>query len=201
MKFQLLILLFAVAFNLQAQTVEEPKTIFGNKKMHFGYFVNPSFQLGKIAGPTAVMPGIGAGVILNNKISLGLTYKYILTENTPDKETDNRLYLDQKYMGIKGEYSVLPNKVFHLNFPLEVGVGETEMDVKDSYENSRNTLTNDAWFAYLEPGVALEVNVWRYIKVNVTGSYRFISDVTFRNLSEKDFSGLNFSTGLKIGIF
>jgi hypothetical protein len=202
MKIQLIIILIALGLNVNAQTGAEAKTVFGNKKSHIGYFVNPSCQFGKIAGPYAVMPGIGAGISLNEKINIGLNYKYIATENTPTGEVDNSLYLDQRYFGFKGECSIFPAKAVHLNFPVEAGFGETELDVKDSYENNHLIApSDDAWFGYLEPGIAIEINLWKYLKLNFSTSYRLVSNVTFRNLTEKDFRGLNYSTSIKIGIF
>jgi hypothetical protein len=90
----------------------------------------------------------------------------------------------------------------HLNFPLEIGAGEIELDLKDSYENDQVIIpSEDAWFAYLEPGVAVEINLQKFIKLNLSAGYRFVSDVTFRNISEKDLKGFTFTTGLKIGLF
>jgi hypothetical protein len=195
-----IILFCAAAINVTAQQEEETKTLFGSGKPHIGYFVIPSCQTGEIAGSIAVLPGVGVGIILNNKISLGINYRFITTENTPVSETDTRLYLDQQYAGCKGEYSLFPEKVAHLNFQLEAGVGHTEFDLKDGYESGDVPLS-DASFAYLEPGAALEINLWKYLKLDIGAGYRFISDVTFSNLTEKDFKGFTCTVGLKIGIF
>ena len=87
-------------------------------------------------------------------------------------------------------------------FPFEIGTGEIELDLKDSYENDQIIIpSGDAWFAYLEPGVAVEINLQKFIKLNLSAGYRFVSDVTFRNISEKDLKGFTFTTGLKIGLF
>ena len=200
-KAKLLLLFFTIAVTTIAQINESTKTVFGSGKPDIGYFIIPSCQVGEIAGNTAILPGIGAGVVLNDRLYLGINFKYIATENTPEGETDNRLYLDQRYGGVRFEYAVQPEKVIHFNFPIEFGVGETELDLKDSYENGGLVPTDDAWFAYLEPGVALEINLHKYIKLNISGGYRFISNVTFRNLTEKNLGGITCSAGLKIGIF
>jgi hypothetical protein len=201
MKIKLIIILSAIVLNITAQTNEEAKTIFGNGKPHIGYFINPSCQFGKFAGTNAVIPGIGAGIILNNKYSLNILYKLTVTENTPAGEV-NQLYLHGQWFGLKAEYSFKPEGKVHLNFPLEIGTGEIELDLKDSYENDRISIpSGEAWFAYLEPGVAVEINLQKYIKLNISAGYKFISDVTFRNISEKDLKGFTFTTGLKIGLF
>jgi hypothetical protein len=202
MKIKLIVILSTVMLNSAAQTNEEVKTLFGNRGIHIGYFITPSCQFGAIAGSTAVIPGIGAGIILNNKISLDVKYKYIANENTPEGEDDDRFYLDEQWFGIRGEYILKPEKAVHLSFPLEVGVGELELDLKDSYEDLQVVIpSGDVWFANLEPGVALEINLWKYMRLNITAGYRFVSDVTFRNLSEKDLMGFTFSSTIKIGIF
>ncbi len=201
MKIKLIIILSAVVINITAQTNEEAKTLFGNGKPHIGYFINPSCQFGNFAGTNAVIPGIGAGVILNKKYSLNILYKLTVTESTPAGEA-NQLYLHGQWFGFKAEYSLKPEGMVHLNFPLEIGAGEIELDLKDSYENDQVFIpSGDAWFAYLEPGVAVEINLQKFIKLNLSAGYRFVSDVTFRNISEKDLKGFTFTTGLKIGLF
>ena len=195
-----IILFCFLAIQVAAQQTEGPKTLFGNGKPHLGYFVSPSCQFGEIAGSTAVLPGIGAGIVLNNKISLGINYKFIVTENTPVGETDENLYLDQLYGGVRCEYSLFPEKLAHFNFQLEGGIGHTELDLKDSYETG-NIPLNDASYAYLEPGAALEINLWKYLKFDLGAGYRFVSSIKFNELTENDFKGLTYSLGLKIGIF
>ena len=200
-KVKLLLLFFTVTVTTPALTNEKAKTFFGNGKQEIGYFVSPSCQFGNIAGSTAILPGLGAGIVINKNIYLGMNYKFIASENTPEGEPDNRLYLDQRYYGLKFEYAIQSGKVVHLNFPIELGAGETELDLKDSYEDQGLVPTDDAWFAYVEPGVALEINLHKYIKLNIVCVYRFISNLSFRNLTEKNLAGITYSAGLKIGIF
>jgi hypothetical protein len=196
----LLLVFCVVALNLNAQSDENPKTIFGNGTPDMGYFIRPTCSFGKIAGTTAVLPGVGMGIILNNKLSLSLNYKLIVTENTPVGEADTRLYLDQQYFGLKCEYSIFPISPVHANFYLDSGVGHTELDLKDAFEFDYYDQT-DASFGYLEPGAAIELNIWKYIRMDFGAGYRFASKVTYRSLTEKNLVGVNYFVGLKIGIF
>ena len=202
MKFNILILFCVLSMTLTAQTNEEAKTIFGGSKPHLGYFVSPFVQVGKIAGSTAVLPGINAGVIFNNRLTVGASYKFIITENTPVGEADDRLYLDQFYAGLKVEYSIFPTKPVHLNLFLETGLGHTELDLKDAYEfdHFEGSGTNASFF-YAEPGAAIELNLWKYLKLDIGAGYRFASAVTYRSITEKNIMGFSFSGGLKIGLF
>ena len=202
MRIKIIILLSSIVLNLTAQTSKEVKTLIGTGTPRIGYFITPFCQFGSIAGSPAVIPGVGAGIVFNNNISMDLRYKFIATENTPVGDVDNRLYLDGQWFGIKGEFSLKPENAFHVNFFLEAGTGEIELDLKDSYENQQVLIpSEDAWFANLEPGVALEINLWKYLKLNLAAGYRFVSDVTFRNLSQRDLMGFTYSAALKIGIF
>jgi hypothetical protein len=202
MRIKLIIILSSIVLNLTAQTGKEVKTLIGTGTPRIGYFITPFCQFGSIAGSTAVIPGVGAGIVFNNNISLDLRYKFIATENTPVGEVNYRLYLDGQWFGIKSEFSLKPENAIHVNFFLEAGAGEIELDLKDSYENQQVIIpSEDAWFANLEPGVALEINLWKYLKLNLTAGYRFVSDVTFRNLSQRDLMGFTYSAALKIGIF
>jgi hypothetical protein len=200
-KVKLLSLFFAIAMNTTAQINETSKTVFGNGRTNIGYFISPSCQFGEIAGNTAILPGIGAGVVFKERFYFGINYKFIASENTPLGESDNRLYLDQRYGGVRFEYALQPVKVIHFIFPVEFGVGETELDLKDSYEDEGIVPANDAWFAYFEPGAALEINLQKYVKLNFAAGYRFVSNMSFRNLTEKDLMGITCSVGLRIGRF
>ena len=201
MKIKLSIILCAVVLNTAAQTNHEATTIFGNGKPHVGYFLNPSIQVGKFAGSTAVIPGIGAGVLFNNKFSAGVLYKFTITENTPAGEAD-QLYLHGQWFGLKAEYSLKPERVVHVSFPVEIDAGEIEFDIKDSYENQAAAVpSGDAWFLNIEPGIAAEINLWKYIRLNLAAGYRFVSDVRLSNVSGSDLMGFTFSAGLKIGLF
>jgi hypothetical protein len=61
--------------------------------------------------------------------------------------------------------------------------------------------TNDASFGYLEPGIALEINLMKYVKLNLSTCYRFVSEIKYRNLSRTDLAGINCAISFKIGIF
>lgn len=203
MKIKLFVLLLVLAINTSAQTKDTAKTLFGNGKPVIGYYLTPSCQLGEIAGSTAIIPGVGGGILINKKIYVGLNYKFNATENTPVGETDSRKYLDQRWGGLKFEYTLSPGKVFHLNFPVEVGLSHIEYDLKDSFSDRVDFAisNNDATFGYVEPGVALEVNLMKYAKLNFSAGYQFTSGVSFSKLTEKDLRGFLSAISLRIGLF
>lgn len=203
MKTKLIFLLMLIAFNTSAQIKETTKTLFGTGKPVIGYFVSPSCQVIEMAGSTAVIPGICGGILLNESIYIGLNYKFILSENTPAGETDTRLYLDQRWGGLKIEYALSPAKTFHLNFPVEAGISHIEYDLKDAYGDRGGLVVpkSDATFAYIEPGMVLEINLMKYAKLNLSAGYQITSGLSFGHLTGKDFRGFICGISLKVGLF
>ena len=97
---------------------------------------------------------------------------------------------------------MIPESAIHVSFPVEVGLGEVELDLKDAYESDQVMVPpEDEWYAYLEPGVAFEINLWKYLKLNISAGYRIASNMTFRSMTEKDMMGFTYSGAIKIGIF
>jgi hypothetical protein len=201
MKYFIIVIFCVLTITVQAQTGGTAKTLFGGKDLKVGYFVNPSVQVGEIAGKSSTIPGIGAGVILDNKVSMSILYKMSLSENTPPGEL-NEFYLHSQFVGLKLEYLLKPDNPVHLTFPLELGAGDVELDLKDNFENSNISVpSEDRGFFYIEPGIALEVNVMKYLKFGIGASYRLVSNMTFRTVSSNDLQGFNISAGIKVGLF
>lgn len=203
MKSELMVMLLILAVSVTAQTSGEKRTLFGNRKPEIGYIATPSCQIGNFAGSIAVIPGIGAGVLLGNKYYLGLNYRFTATENTPAGGSNNNLYLDQRWGGMRLEYSLFPEKTFHLNFPVEIGLSHIENDMKESFRGVPDIPVSygEATFGYIEPGVVVEINLMKFARLNFSVGYQFTSSVTFDNLTERDFRGFLYAVALKIGVY
>jgi hypothetical protein len=202
MKHCLLFLICAAGINLAAQIVDERETARGNEKVPIGYFVKPYCEFGMGTPSLAVLPGISAGISVGTEVFLAATYKFMATENTPLGEADSRLYLDQQFAGIKGEYSRPLSRIAHLCIKVEAGIGHAELDLKDSYAFEQATVPGtDATFAYLEPGLTLGMDLWKYLRLDFSAGYRFASAVAFGGLADANFEGPFISVGARIGPF
>lgn len=104
--------------------------------------------------------------------------------------------MDYRAGGLLIEYTLLPKKVFHLTFPLQVGIGEVEMD-----NNRGSANLGEANFFKIEPGALLEVNLHKFVRLNSGITYRYIGDVSYRNLTARDLSGIQLQVSIKIGLF
>jgi hypothetical protein len=56
-------------------------------------------------------------------------------------------------------------------------------------------------FLVVEPSALLEINLHKYVRLNVGGSYRVVGDMTYRNFDQSALSGLAGHVGLRFGLF
>jgi hypothetical protein len=201
--FKSLLVLCIAGLTVSAQTAEDVTPGEGLTMRPIGFYMSPLCRLGSIAGFNAAIVGVEAGVLFNDRISITMTYNRTVTENTPVGETDTRIYLDGQWIGASCAYSILRIKSVSLNVPLGIGAGEIEFDLKEGYEHTgaATVPSGNAWYLYIEPGLLVEADVWKYIKFNIGAGYRITNAVLFRNLTERDLMGTTYSAGLKIGIF
>lgn len=59
----------------------------------------------------------------------------------------------------------------------------------------------EANFFQIEPSALLEVNLHKYVRFNIGAGYRFVGQMSYRNLNQSDISGLTGYVGLKFGLF
>ncbi len=56
-------------------------------------------------------------------------------------------------------------------------------------------------FFQIEPVALLEINLHKYVRLNLGAGYRFVGQMEYRNFDQSDISGLTGYLGLRIGIF
>jgi hypothetical protein len=197
---------FAVAIlvffqtNLRAQDGEEASTLFGDGTTvstdDLGFFVAPAFGLTQMDGSSASLFNLRGGLNVKDAISVGAYFSTSINQIVPESETVQDIYMDYWTVGGFAEYTVLSKKLVHLTFPLYVGYGEVQMD----NENGDAALEESNFFQ-IEPSALLEVNLHKYIRLNIGAGYRIVGDMTYRNFDQSDLSGLTGYFGLKFGLF
>ncbi|WKN42159.1 outer membrane beta-barrel protein [Tunicatimonas pelagia] len=202
LKLNLLLVLAFVCISIasHAQDETEPKTLFNNSVSlsKLGFYVNPTYQIGSIDEATAHIFGVRGGVVLNPNWTVGGGYHWTVNNIDPASEPINNLYLDMRMGGAFVEYTVWSNQLFHLTFPLMIGVGEVEMDRETS--NDTNPFGEENFF-FVEPSAQLEVNLMKNIRFHTGIAYRIVGNMDYRMLDQSDISGLTGVAGLKIGLF
>ena len=188
---------FFCLLHLNGQTARKTH-LFGDKHIDFNAFINPTYEFSQIALQNTYLAGIRAGVIINKKLTVGLVYNY-----TPKKitlpETLNSDELMMNWSGLHLEYTLWPLQKIHLTFPLSVGKGQ--MKITQATIITEQTLTGDPNFLFAEPGMMVEINIWKYVKLGIGTSFRFTRNVEYNSITKSDLSGFAAVTSVKFGFF
>ena len=225
MKKQILILmlLIVVAVPLMAQTESttpssengsgEIKTLFKSPQNppKIGYYISPEFAWTWFGDKDVLLGGLSAGVIINHSFTVGLAAKAIVNSNNLwyDRVQDTTgAYLYGGYGGIKFEFKLFPEKPVHLSFPLVIGGGGMvyntwqhgdHMDY--NYVNySGYSLDSDGFFV-IEPGVMVELNLLKFMRLNAGATYRYTAGFDLVNTSAGLLNNFNANISLVFGKF
>lgn len=177
----------------------QPQTLFasqGTNKNKLGFFVAPSIGFTKMDGAAATLQHVRAGVSLHNKFSAGLYYSGSLNDIRSKSEPTPNVYLDYRSFGGFVEYTAWANRLVHVTFPLMVGWGEVEYDREEGAAN-----LGEANLFQVEPAALVELNLHKHLRLHGGAGYRFVGNMTYRNLDQSNISGLTVYLGLRIGLF
>jgi hypothetical protein len=161
-------------------------------------------QIGDMGG--IVMGGRGA-YMFNKRFGLGLAGYAFQTDKISDS------FLGQEdfrysggYGGLMMEYTIAPDRAVHVTFPLVLGVGGAVYS-QNQITDSKTVIDSQA-ILVMEPGVELEFNVIKFIKLSFGTTYRMTSNATLiHNQSEEELlgksglNGLSAACTVKFGIF
>jgi hypothetical protein len=213
-KTSLLFLLMALVFtNLAVAQDEKPqtemRTLFGNndKISHGGYgalLINYS----QFDGKDVVLVGAKGGWIINHGITLGIGgYGFANQVSFSDLTIsgENNLYLSGGYGGLLIEPIIFPMRPVHISIPILIGGGGAAY-VNESYYDSQhqdwNYYTVDASpFFVLEPGIEIEFNVVKFMRIGLGGYYRYTSGLNLVETPEHIMDGFSAGLSLKFGKF
>lgn len=221
----------SVKTSVAVKKIESPKdektrTLFSSMKnpakpiKYLGLSVGSEFQYGSLAGEFTQIGGVSGMLHINKKFGIGVAGYSTMNNFTPTAlNAKSLLNLNVMYGGLKLEYTPNPNAPIHVSFPLLIGGGMAKVDSAGNYgdgfgnrdrdgrggqnQNGRNG-TN---FFVIQPGINVEANVIRYLKIYAGASYRLTPSVNVEGTSTLpsptagQLSGLNLSAGLKIGFF
>jgi hypothetical protein len=189
---------------IKKDTSSSMKTLFKPSKLQS---IGLSFQSQVLFGKGGPERGMGVQLHLNNKLSLG-----IASFNSNPRNDDPNRYSDEprrRFTAFTMEATPMANKVFHLSFPLAIGRIQEEASlinyphypgtvyqpnpyrqVDDRFKSGPNTLG-------IQPGINLEVNLFKYIKVFGGANYRF----AFGEEKTDGMSRAAATFGVKLGVF
>ncbi len=214
--------------NADAPKTEKMKTLFSGTKnpmkpiKYLGLSIGSEFQYGSLAGEFTPMAGVSGTLHINKKWGLGLAGYSTVDNFTPTAlNAKSLLNLNVMYGGFKLEYTPNPNATVHVSFPLLIGGGRARVDSASNYRDNfsgfggrdrdrnggreMNGRGTDFWV--IQPGINIEANVIRFLKIYAGASYRLTPSVNTETTTAlptptaNQLSGVTLSAGLKIGLF
>lgn len=207
----LLITLFASAQENSTGNNDKTSTLFGkNKEVKLGWFVGLDNGYTQFDKRDVYMSGLNAGLIINHNYTVGFSAsgwtnrKTMYYNNIADT---TGAYLEGGFGRFLFEYTMNPESLIHLTFPLMIGAGgasyitDNENNNWENAEwNSHNNIETDLFFS-IEPGVRAELNVFMFMRLNAGISYRYVSGLDLKNTSGDMMNNFSATVGLKFGKF
>jgi hypothetical protein len=188
-------------------SAQEIKTIFneGQKPTGYGALVN---KFTMIRGQYANLVGGYGGLYLNHRFLLGFG-GMATTNNLPvpiQFSADPSLSLSYEFcqFGLVTEYVLASDKAFHVAFNMFAGPGLTVQYQRYGYRDFNNTrqgVRDENWFMVAEPGVQLEVNLFKWMRFSPGVSYRAAFGSNAAGMTDADLSNINYNATLKFGRF
>jgi len=188
------ICLICLPFISQAQQEE---TLF-KKVRYVGGFGGPIVEYNWFDGEGSLGVGGGGGVILDNFFIGG--YGVGLTDPNIDFDNqDDLTSLDLGHGGLWLGYTLKSYKVAHLYSSVRLGYGGVDIEIgEDDFFESDNV-------GVITPEIGVEVNLTSFMRLAVTGGYRFIegfdADDPRISLTESDLEGAFMGFTLRFGSF
>lgn len=191
---------------IRKDTSSQMKTLFKPAQLKsIGLSLQSQVLIGK-GGPEH---GMGLQLHLNNKLSLGIA-SFNSLPNRDDRNSGMAPEPRQRFTALTLEATPMANKVFHLSFPLAIGRIQVEESPIYNYSASampqpgpganwgrNDPFQNGPRTLGIQPGINLEVNLLKYVKVFGGANYRF----AFGEEKTPGMSRAAATFGVKVGVF
>jgi hypothetical protein len=219
MKKVILMTVVAIIVSMKGYAQDSTRTLFHlSMPKYFGLYLAPEFQYGQLKGQFTSFGGGSAMLLFNKKFAIGLTMQQNLYRSFSPAGI-SPLVLHGGFGGLKLEYTCNPDAVVHLSFPLVIGMGMATVDSANytawrnndttsyrqnhQFEDRRGRNRNE--YFMLQPGVQVEANLFKYLKLFAGANYRFAFATYNTNnsplISQSTLQGLSMNVGLKFGLF
>ena len=128
-------------------------------------------------GKEAIGLNLQVGCIYNQWLTTGLQGNaFFMINPLTDKYTNN----DASLIGAHGGLFVAPvfwsNALVHVSVPVYAGYGIVSYELYDTNEFI-NRVEDSDWFWVFEPGVEIEMNLMKFIRIAVGGYYQYCGKI------------------------
>lgn len=171
-----------------------------------GFYLGFHSDYSQVAGYDAIGVGGSLAMIANHGLAIGLTGKGFISEPYTMLLGSNTSYsYTGGYGGLLIEPVLFPRSPVHVAFPIVLGGGGIARSILTNYNypyDHTGMYVEDAE-AYLiaEPGVELEFNIARWMRLAIGGSYRFTTAIEQTTFETNPMEGFTAGFSLKFGKF
>lgn len=181
----------------------EIKTIFNNDIDHGAYL---GFGMGysEIDAKDAWHIFGKLGWVIDHKITLGIAGYGFGNDMLSSSWYSEEQYLVGGYGGLFIEPVIASRFPVHVSFPVLFGVGGIAGYEHNEYnweEDDYNYSNNGDSFWIIEPGMDIELNVFRCLRISGGVSYRHTSNIMLESFDNRVVSGLSTNFTIKLGVF
>jgi len=216
------IIIFAMLYAVISfgQNNNETQYLLSGKDIKISGFGGPSFTVSGIGNEVALMTGGGGAVLFNQTFFAGLFGDglssihqqpvIMIMNSTGAVNSYYNINTNFGYGGIWLGYIHNPKKAVHFAVSAKLGAGLISLSESEYHIDHHDYLMTDPVFI-INPHAELELNLYRWFKINLGVGYRFVGDVdqTYMNAAgfhqnyfdKNDFSKPEFTVGLLFGGF
>lgn len=181
---------------------DKQKTLLNNNSK-LGSFGALNANYSRAIDATWIYIGAEAGITINDYFLLGIAGYGLVSSNTIENANvakSDQLNVYGGYGGVLLGAKIAPKKVFHVNIPLFLGIGNLEISDNNYFPQGdpKFTLERSQYFV-MEPRVEAELNITQKFKLGFAGGYRFISGTNLSFFEDKDLKTATYQMSLKFG--
>jgi len=186
---------------------QKMNTFFDSKLKNSGGYGAISNKFSKIRGEFVNISGIYGGWFVNHRFMIGLA----------GEATTNNLKVPEQFSAFPGEKMTWQYGQFGLMTEYVIGSGRSVHLVLQGFGGAGFTLQyqrnrwhttpankevgDENWFVVAEPGLQLEMNLFKWMRFSPGVSYRATFGSDGKGLEDKDLSGFSYGATLKFGKF
>jgi hypothetical protein len=181
------------------------QTLTGPGK-NIGFYFGFHSEYSQVAGYDAFGAGGTFALIANHGLAIGFSGKGFFTEPYERIPGSNTSYsYTGGYGGFLIEPIIFPKYPIHVSFPILLGAGgiAKSMFTNNNYPYDYTEVYVEDVEAYIiaEPGIEIEFNVARWMRLGLGGSYRFTSSLEPSEFESNPLNGFTGGFSLKFGKF
>ena len=180
--FALLTLFSTLAFS------QKEETVLGRRGFGFsGIWGGSNHQITRFGNTNSYMNGGFFGLEFGKSLLVGFNH-YNLDENVDWNQLTNQPF-KMNFDGLTLGYGFSNYKAIHPEIRLDLAPGRVELV---------NDKIRDRVFV-VQPAAGVEINIFRWFHLGLSGGYRFVTDSSLPGLNDKDLSGAFGQATLKFG--